>query len=75
MAKMSKLKRGLKIYDEMGEHLWRVIGSKSKSTLLGLNRPDDAYALECEGKSLCMKRKAKKSPFKKGKPSCLRVRE
>lgn len=76
MRKMSKLKRGLKIYDEMGKHLWRVIGSRSKSTLLGMKRADDYNLYITETILEGARRKTRGNKIKSGrKPCCYRVKQ
>lgn len=76
MRKMSKLKRGLKIYDEMGKHLWRVIGSKSKSTLLGMKRADDYNLYITETVLEGARRKTRGNKIKSGrKPVCHRIKQ
>ena len=75
MPKLSKLKKALRSYDAMGEHLRRKIGSRSKTKILGITHPDDFLALEAEAKMMGAKRKCRGGKLKGKKVRCYRVKQ
>ena len=76
MTKKQSFRAAMKSYIKMAKHLKTFIGSRSKTTICGLTRPDDALALDCEAAIMGAKRKCRGGKIKQGrKPCCYRVKQ
>lgn len=66
----------MRSYIKMGKHLKKVIGARSKSTLLGLKRSDDYNLYITESVLEGARRKIRGSKIKSGrKPVCHRIKQ
>lgn len=76
MTKKQSFRKAMRSYIKMGKHLKKVIGARSKSTLLGLKRSDDYNLYITESVLEGARRKIRGNKIKSGrKPCCYRVKQ
>lgn len=75
MPKLSKLRKALRSQEAMRQHLIKNIGFRSRSTILGLEKQDDANILNVELVLFISKKKSRgQNPFG-GKPKCCKINQ
>lgn len=76
MTKKESFRKAMCSYIKMGKHLKKVIGARSKSTLLGIKRADDYNLYITETVLEGARRKTRGSKIKSGrKPVCHRIKQ